>query len=82
MTSGKKVIVTSLVKSTSMIENKISIEEFGDWIPTLRKRGFEDIIQEFIASIKYNKKFFPNIEDSLITHNICENIVNLIENDL
>ncbi|MGL5068818.1 MAG: Gfo/Idh/MocA family protein [Sarcina sp.] len=81
MSSGKKVVVSSLVKWTKAVENSITIEEFGDWVPTLHKRGFEDMMTEFISSIKEERKPKVEIEDSLITHKICEEVVNFIIED-
>ena len=80
MASGKKSVVTSLVKTTKFENNKISTEEFGDWTPTLYKRGFENIIEEFIGFIKEKNNSNKYIEDALKTHKICEDIVNYIEN--
>ena len=80
MASGKKSVVTSLVKTTKFENNKISTEEFGDWTPTLYKRGFENVIEEFIGFIKDNNNSNKYIEDALKTHKICEDIVNYIEN--
>lgn len=79
MASGKKAVVTSLVKTTKFENNKASIEEFGDWTPTLYKRGFENIIGEFISFIKEKNNCYKYIEDALKTHKICEDIVSFIE---
>lgn len=79
MSPGKKTIVTSLVKSTKLIGNTVSIEEFGDWVPTLYKRGFEDIIEEFISCVKEQRDPNPTLEDSIITHRVCEEVISIIE---
>ena len=79
MASGKKAVVTSLVKTTKFENNRSSIEEFGDWTPTLYKRGFENIIGEFISFIRENNNCYKYIEDALKTHKICEDIVSFIE---
>lgn len=57
-------------------ETKLS---FKDWDPTLFKRGFEQIISEFINCINTNT--VPSItgRDALKTHEICEKIVNKLE---
>lgn len=79
MASGKKAVVTSLVKTTKFENNKESIEEFGDWTPTLYKRGFENVIGEFISFIKEKNNCYKYIEDAIKTHKICEDIVSFIE---
>ena len=81
MASGKKAVVTSLVKTTKYENSKASIEEFGDWTPTLYKRGFEDIIEEFINFVKDKNYCSRYIEDALETHKICNDIVKIIENN-
>lgn len=75
MSSGKKYVVKSLVQTTKYENNKIAVEDFGDWIRTLYKRGFETIIDEFIKVVKEESKENLTIEDSLKTHKLCENII-------
>ncbi|MGL4992213.1 MAG: Gfo/Idh/MocA family protein [Sarcina sp.] len=79
MSSGEKKVITSLVKTTSLTKDNTITEEFGDWVPTLYKRGFEGIIDEFILGIKENRDFKISFEDSLISHKICEDIIKFIE---
>ncbi|WP_297632751.1 Gfo/Idh/MocA family oxidoreductase [uncultured Clostridium sp.] len=79
MSSGKKTIVTSLVKTTRLTKEGATVSEFGDWIPTLYKRGFESILDEFISGIKENRAFNVSFEDSLISHKICEEIIQYIQ---
>ncbi|MGL5415450.1 MAG: Gfo/Idh/MocA family protein [Clostridium sp.] len=75
MSSGKKKIITSLASTSSLSQDGTTIQEFGDWIPTLYKRGFESILDEFISALKENRKFKIDFEDSLISHKICEEII-------
>lgn len=80
MVKGKKYIVEELVdliELTTSGKNKIT---FGPWDTTLDKRGFYNIMDEFIDSIKNNRTPNPSLEDSQITHQICEKIVNYIKN--
>lgn len=74
-----KYVVNSLVETTHFHNTETSITKFGDWEPTLSKRGFYQIIDHFIECTQTNKEPNPSIEDSLITHKFCEDIVNLIE---
>lgn len=64
--------------SNNKSETSIS---FNDWDPTLFKRGFEQIITEFINCIKTNT--LPTItgRDALKTHEICEEIVSQLEKE-
>ncbi|MUK88252.1 gfo/Idh/MocA family oxidoreductase [Ornithinibacillus sp. L9] len=78
-TGTDKYVVNSLVETTHYHNQEKSISSFGDWVPTLYKRGFYQIVDHFIESVQYNKVPTPSIEDSLMTHEICEQIVNYIE---
>lgn len=81
MTSHNKYVVNSLVKTTHFHNKEISISEFGDWEPTLYKRGFYQIVDHFIDCVQTKNIPEPSIEDSLITHEICERIVNYIDSN-
>ena len=55
---------------------------FGGWDTTVYKRGFEDMIEHFLNCVKEGKKPNPSIEDSIISHKLCEYIVNHINNKI
>ncbi|SLL18024.1 inositol 2-dehydrogenase [Mycobacteroides abscessus subsp. abscessus] len=74
-TGKDKFVVNSLVETTHFHNKEIHISKFGDWEPTLYKRGFYQIIDHFIDCIQNNKVSEPSIDDSLKTHEICEMIV-------
>ncbi|MBW3112199.1 Gfo/Idh/MocA family oxidoreductase [Bacillus sp. MCCB 382] len=74
-----KYVVNSLVETTHYHNKEKSISSFGDWEPTLFKRGFYDLVDHFIECVETGKEPAPSIEDSLITHEICERIVGMIE---
>lgn len=76
MTEGKKIIVKDMVNTISYINNEESVTKYSDWDNTLYKRGFQPIIEHFIDCIKNNSKPDQSIEDSLLTHELCEKIVN------
>lgn len=79
MTDKDKYVVNSLVETTHFHNKEVSISKFGDWEPTLYKRGFYQIVDHFINCVQNNKMPDPSIEDSLITHEICERIVKCID---
>jgi virulence factor len=79
MTSSDKYVVNSLVETTHYHNKQINIRKFGDWETTLYKRGFYQIVDHFIDCVKNNRTPDPSIEDSLITHEICERIVKYID---
>jgi virulence factor len=79
MTGSDKYVVKSLVETTHFHNKEVSITKFGDWEPTLYKRGFYQIVDHFIDCVKNNKIPAPSIDDSLITHELCERIVRCID---
>ncbi|WP_238885011.1 Gfo/Idh/MocA family protein [Clostridium sp. YIM B02551] len=75
MTAGDKYIVDNIIETMHFHDKEKDILKFGDWEPTLFKRGFYQIVDHFIDCIEKNKIPNPSISDSLITHEICEKIV-------
>ena len=79
MSGHQKFVVNSLVETTRYHDKEISITKFGDWEPTLYKRGFYQLMDHFIECIQTNSTPDPSIDDSLTTHEICERIVKHID---
>lgn len=80
-TGANKYVLNSLVETTHYHNKDVAISSFGDWEPTLYKRGFYQIIDHFIDCVEHNKVPDPSIDDSLTTHDICEKIVKKIDFD-
>jgi virulence factor len=64
--------VSKLVISKDMEEIEI---RGGDWESTLSKRGFEQMVSEFIHSVRSGSKPRNSSLDALMTHEICEKII-------
>ncbi len=79
MCPGHKFIVKDLVSTTHLENNNKNILKFNDWDPTLYRRGFYQIVEHFLNCVKNNEMPVPSIQDSLITHEICEKLVNKLE---
>ncbi|GAA4425074.1 Gfo/Idh/MocA family oxidoreductase [Pontibacter saemangeumensis] len=47
----------------------------SDWEPTLHKRGFEQIVADFITAVDSGAAPKITAKDALLTHEICERIV-------
>jgi len=47
----------------------------SDWEPTLFKRGFEQMVTDFIDAVRTNTNPRFSAWDALETHQICENII-------
>ena len=78
-TGHHKYTVSSLVETVHYHDKEISLTKFGDWEPTLYKRGFYQLTGHFIECVQENRLPDPSMEDSLITHRICEQIVEAAE---
>jgi len=56
--------------------NKTEISSgINDWESTLSKRGFEHIIAVFLQAVESGKSPLFNMQDALLTHEMCERIV-------
>ncbi|WP_182200170.1 Gfo/Idh/MocA family protein [Paraliobacillus salinarum] len=78
-TEQHKYVIDGLVTMTHYHNREKNTQSFGDWEPTLYKRGFYQIADHFIDCVKQNKTPEPSINDSLLTHDICEQIISQIE---
>jgi virulence factor len=71
----KKTVIN--MTNLSIMRQKIEISNgINDWESTLSKRGFESIIQDFIQAVEKNTKPQFSMQDALLTHEMCENVVN------
>lgn len=81
MNSKEKRVVTNV--SNLSIHNERNVTQIGysDWEPTLYKRGFEQIISNFIKAISTGDqdKYLISKKEILRTHEICEKIVTMLE---
>lgn len=78
MTAGNKLVIDNFIETTQFQNDMEVVKGFGDWEPTLKKRGFYQIVDHFIECVCDKKSPTPSIADSLITHEICEEIYNRI----
>jgi virulence factor len=78
MTAENKFVVDNFIETTQFHNKNVNKSKFGDWEPTLYKRGFYQIVDHFISCVENKKTPTPAISDSLITHELCERIVKLI----
>jgi virulence factor len=66
------------VTDTSILKDKNEISAgVSDWESTLSKRGFEGMVDEFLRAVELGKAMHH--ESHLLTHKICEEIVNKLE---
>jgi virulence factor len=71
---GKQVVynVSEVVLHEDKHEKKLGI---NDWAPTLFKRGFEQIVDDFLLALTSGKEPEIKKQDILHTHKICEEVV-------
>jgi virulence factor len=85
----EEVIEVMHPQRKSIIRNLASLETYeksvfvkkpeSDWIPTLKKRGFENLRNAFLDAL-VNKTPSPvSGDDALVSHAICERIVEMLE---
>ena len=75
MFENQKHIIENLDREILYAENKTTLIDFDDWTPTLKKRGFEDLIHQFFEWILFPQASMEALELSLRTHEVCEYLV-------
>lgn len=75
MTPGNKYVVRDLISLAHQHDNLETTEKVNDWEPTLHTRGFRNIIEHFLACVEQGTDTTAETRDSLITHKICEALV-------
>lgn len=73
--SGNKWQVNDLGESIHCCNGEEKRIRSGDWEPILFRRGFTQIIDYFLNAIVKGLPSSPTAEDSLLTHELCEQIV-------
>lgn len=77
-TSGEKRVVYN-VSDTFIHQDKNETKlGAGDWDPTLHKRGFEQIVEEFLLSVESGNA--PQNSLTLLSHKMAEKVVQHLEN--
>ena len=77
-TSGEKRVVYN-VSDTFIHQDKNETKlGAGDWDPTLHKRGFEQIVEEFLLSVESGNA--PPNSLTLLSHKMAEKVVQHLEN--
>jgi virulence factor len=76
----KKTVINMTDLSTMRQKTKTSAG-VSDWESTLSKRGFENIIRDFLYIIESGNKPQFSMQDALLTHEMCEMVVNQLTID-
>lgn len=74
--SAKSKRIVYNVSDLVIEENRNSIQVSGnDWESTLHKRGFEQMVDDFLQAVVHQNQTQISARDALFTHEICERIV-------
>ncbi len=79
MGTNEKRVVHDLDQLTIYRDQKEIAVSFDNWDSTLYKRGFEQIVAEFINAICTNQSPSITARDSLRTHELCEEIIQQLQ---
>jgi len=76
---GKQVVynVSEVVMHEDSHEKKLGS---NDWAPTLFRRGFEQIVDDFLLALVSDKEPQIKKQDILHTHKVCEEVVRELNN--
>ncbi len=77
----EKSVVKNLAELEWYIDDEKHLALPKDWQPTLKKRGFEDLIEDFIQGLRNNQQTI-SIDDAYRSHEICDYIAKEIEKTL
>ncbi|MDH6365416.1 virulence factor [Enterococcus sp. PF1-24] len=67
--------LTELVEYEWLTDQGNLTKKYGSWESTLYKRGFEQMLLEFIAAVKNQSQEHLKQEKILLTHQLCDEII-------
>ena len=79
--SEEKKTVINMTDLSTMRQKVKTLAGVSNWESTLSKRGFENIIQDFLYTLESGNKPQFSMEDALMTHEMCEKVVNQLTVD-
>ncbi|MTI54426.1 Gfo/Idh/MocA family protein [Geosporobacter ferrireducens] len=79
MHPGNKWMIKDLTQGIRFHQGEEAHFKFGDWEPVLYRRGFYQIIDHFLQSVRSGIISQTDARDVLLTHEICETIVQKLE---
>lgn len=79
MSAGHKWRVQGLNTTTHLYGGVERLQQFNDWDPVLWRRGFPQAIQHFLNCVRSSSQSTAELDDALLTHAVCEQIVSTLE---
>ncbi|MEX1164182.1 MAG: Gfo/Idh/MocA family oxidoreductase [Nitriliruptor sp.] len=77
--AGGTLVVHDVARTEERRGDSVQLERPGDWEPTLRTRGFEAMVDAFLATVGGARPEHPTLDDLLATHLLCETVVERLE---
>ncbi|MBE7178500.1 MAG: Gfo/Idh/MocA family oxidoreductase [Mucilaginibacter polytrichastri] len=81
MSPEQKCLIENVTTLRIETKNSSNIYRMNDWEPTLYRRGFAPMIEDFIRAVSEKTTPVILIDDALFTHKICEDIISAIGHD-
>lgn len=75
MSPGNKWVIQNLNTTIHFNNGEEKHSRFNDWDPNLFRRGFDQVIEEFITAVREKRDPIPSARDALKTHELCESLV-------
>lgn len=79
MSHGVKVRVEDLNRMSLHRDGTTTTKSFPDWDPILKRRGFPQIVEDFLTTIRAGRTASAALHDALRTHELCEAVVRELE---
>jgi virulence factor len=79
MSPGEKRVALNVSQLITETVSGSAYARSNDWEPTLQKRGFVAMVDDFLSAVAERTKPFIDLDDALQTHALCEAIINTIE---
>ncbi|MBL0742984.1 Gfo/Idh/MocA family protein [Chryseolinea lacunae] len=77
--ADEKRVVVNVTDVTAYRDRQETRHVRDDWEPTLHKRGFDQIVDHFLHALESKPPYPPANPDYLLSHKICEQIVEQLE---
>jgi len=78
----RKAIIKDLVERVDYQGGEERVSRSASWNPTLYNRGFVNIVDEFIKVVQEDIAIDGLLDDALVTHQFCEEIIHRIEEEI
>lgn len=76
----KRTVLNLTDSKVNRLKTEVSQGQ-NDWESTLSKRGFEAIVDNFLSAVEQGSEQGISIKESLLTHELCEEVVNRLSAD-